>query len=113
MDGRPPLYLWLLVPFSAVVDNGFVAGRLLTALTDVLCALALYALGRELASRTVGALVAAILWALSPLPIFFARIAVDDSLLTLMAVLTTLAAVRLARAPTVTTGALVRPGHGA
>jgi hypothetical protein len=104
MDGRPPLYFWLLMPFSAVVDNGFLAGRLLTALADVLCVLALYVLGRELASRTVGAL-AAILWALSPLPIFFARLAVDDSLLTLMAVLTTLTAVRLARQPTVASGA--------
>ena len=103
-DGRPPLYFWLLAPFSAAIDNGFLAGRLLSALADVLCVLALYVLGRELASRTVGAL-AAILWALSPLPIFFARIAVDDSLLTFVAVLTTLAAVRLARQPTVATGA--------
>ena len=104
-DGRPPLYFWLLVPFSAAIDNGFLAGRLLAALADVLCVLALYVLGRELASRTVGTLTA-ILWALSPFPIFFSRIAVDDSLLTLMAVLTTLASVRLARRPTVMAGAL-------
>lgn len=105
VDGRPPLYVWLVVPFGAMVDNGFLAGRLLAALADVLCVLALYVLGRELCSRTVGA-AAAILWALSPFPVFFSRIAVDDSLLTLTAVLTTLASVRLARQPTVTTGAL-------
>lgn len=105
VDGRPPLYLWLLVPFAQVIDNGILAGRVLSVLADVACVVALYALGRELASRTVGA-ATALLWALSPFPIFFARIAVDDSLLTLMAVLTTLASVRLARQPTVTTGAL-------
>ena len=105
VDGRPPLYFWLLVPFTQVIDNGFLAGRLLSALADVLCVIALYLLGRQLSSQTIGALTA-ILWALSPFPIFFARIAVDDSLLTLLAVLTTLASVRLARAPTVTIGAL-------
>ena len=105
VDGRPPLYLWLVVPFGAVIDNGILAGRLVAALADVACVVALYVLGREISSRMVGAS-AAILWALSPISIFFARIAVDDSLLTLMAVLATLASIRLARRPTVTAGAL-------
>jgi hypothetical protein len=105
LDGRPPLYFWTVVPFGLVIDNGFVAGRLAAVLADVLCVVGLYVLGRELASRTVGA-ITAILWSLSALPIFFSRIAVDDSMLTTMAVLSTIASVRLARNPTTTTGAL-------
>ena len=96
---------WLMVPFGAVVDNGILAGRLAAAVAGALSAGALYALGRELASRTVG-VVAAILWALSPFPVFYARVAVDDALLTLLVMLTTWASVCLARRPTVRTGAL-------
>ena len=51
-DGRPPLFVWLIVPFGAVVDNGILAGRLASAMAGVLSAVALYVLGRELASRT-------------------------------------------------------------
>jgi hypothetical protein len=105
LDGRPPLYFWTVVPFGVLIDNGFVAGRLAAVLVDVLCAAALYVLGRDLASRTVG-IVAAVLWSLCALPIFFARLAVDDSMLTLMAVLSTIASVRFARNPTVRTGAI-------
>lgn len=105
LDGRPPLYFWLIVPFGLVVDNGFVAGRLAALLADVGCVLTLYLLGRQVGSRTVGAVTAA-MWSVSALPIFMSRIAVDDSLLTTMAVLSTIASVRLARKPTPTAGAV-------
>ena len=104
-DGRPPLYLWTIVPVAAVIDNGILAGRVVAVVADALCAVALYTLGRELHSRLVGGL-GATLWALSAFPVFFARISVDDSLLTLMAALTTLAGVHLARRPTLISGAL-------
>ena len=103
-DGRPPLFVWTIAPFGALVDNGIVAGRLAASLAGVLSAIALYGLGREIASRTLG-LCAALLWALSPFTVFFSRIAADDPLLTLLAILTAWASVRLARQPTTTTGA--------
>ncbi|MFN8637634.1 MAG: glycosyltransferase family 39 protein [Chloroflexota bacterium] len=104
-DGRPPLFVWTIAPFGALVDNGIVAGRLAASLAGVLSTVALYGLGREIASRTLG-LCAALLWALSPFTVFFSRIAADDPLLTLLAILTAWASVRLARQPTTTTGAL-------
>jgi hypothetical protein len=104
-DGRPPLFVWTIVPFGVVVDNGILAGRLAAATAGALTAGALYGLGRELASRTVG-VVAGILWAVSPFSVFFARIAADDSLLTLLAVLATWTSVCLARRPTPNVGAL-------
>jgi 4-amino-4-deoxy-L-arabinose transferase-like glycosyltransferase len=104
-DGRPPLFVWWMVPFGAVVDNGILAGRLAAATAGALTAVALYGLGREVSSRTLGA-TAAILWALSPYSVFFARIAADDALLTLLAVLTTWASIVLARRPSATAGAL-------
>ena len=99
-DGRPPLHFWLMLPITAVVDNGFLAGRLAAALAGIASTLALYGLGREIASRTVG-VSAAVLWALSPFTVFFARISADDALLALLAILAVWASIRLARRPTV------------
>jgi 4-amino-4-deoxy-L-arabinose transferase-like glycosyltransferase len=104
-DGRPPLFVWWMVPFGMVVDNGILAGRLAAATAGALTAAALYGLGREASSRTLGA-TAAIVWALSPFAVFFARIAADDALLTLLAVLTTWASLVLARRPSVRAGVL-------
>lgn len=104
-DGRPPLFVWWMVPFGAVVDNGILAGRLASAVAGAASAAALYGLGRELASRTLG-VTSGILWALSPFTVFFSRVAADDALLTLLAILTTWASVCLARRPSVMTGAL-------
>jgi 4-amino-4-deoxy-L-arabinose transferase-like glycosyltransferase len=99
-DGRPPLHFWLSLPVAAVVDNGFVAVRMTAALEGVASTLVLYGLGRELThSRTAGA-VAAILWALTPFSVFFARVAADDALLALTAMLAMWSSVRLARDPT-------------
>jgi 4-amino-4-deoxy-L-arabinose transferase-like glycosyltransferase len=99
-DGRPPLHFWLMLPLAAVVDNGILAGRLAAALAGVASTLALYGLGRDIASRTVG-VSAAVLWALSPFTVMFARIAADDALLALMAILAVWASVRFARCPTI------------
>lgn len=104
-DGRPPLFVWLAAPLGIVVDNGMLAARLASALAGTASTLALYALGRELASRTTG-LVAALLWAVSPFSVFFARLAADDATLALTAILATWASVRLARRPTLLVGAL-------
>ena len=104
-DGRPPLFVWWMVPFGAVVDNGILAGRLASAVGGAASAAALYGLGRELASRTLG-VTAGILWALSPFTVFFSRVAADDALLTLVAILATWASVCLARRPSVKIGAL-------
>jgi len=104
-DGRPPLFVWLMVPFGALVDNGILAGRLTAAVAGAVSAAALYALGREVASRTLG-VNAAILWAVSPYSVLFARIAADDALLTLLTILVTWTSVCLARRPTTTSGAL-------
>ena len=103
-DGRPPLFVWLTAPIAIFVDNGFLAGRLASALAGAASAVTLYLLGRELATRTTG-LVAGVLWALSPYSVFFSRVAADDMLLTLMAILAVWASVRLARRPTVAAGA--------
>ena len=98
-DGRPPLHFWLIVLVGAFVDNGFLAGRLAAALPGIGATLALYGLGRVLAGRLTGA-VAAILWAVSPFSVVFARVAADDSALAFGAILAALGGALLAHRPT-------------
>jgi 4-amino-4-deoxy-L-arabinose transferase-like glycosyltransferase len=105
-DGRPPLHFWLALPISAVIGNGFVATRLAAALAGVASTLVLYGLGKELTGSRTTAAVAAILWALTPFSVFFARVAADDALLALTAMLAVWSSVRLARQPTRTNGIL-------
>ena len=106
IDGRPPLHFWLALPISAVVGNGLVATRLAAALAGVASTLVLYGLGREVTGSRTAAGVAAILWALTPFSVFFARVAADDALLALMAMLAAWSSVRLARHPTPANGVL-------
>ena len=98
-DGRPPLHFWLILLVSPFVDNGFLAGRLAAALTGVGATLALYGLGRVLAGRLTG-VVAAVLWAVSPFSVVFARVSADDSALAFGAILAALGGALLACRPT-------------
>ncbi len=105
LNGRPPLYYWLTLLMTGLVDNAFIAGRLAAALPDIGSTVALYALGRVLLSARVGIL-AGLLWALSPFSIFFSRLASDDALLTFGAILVALSSVVLVRYPRAPSGAL-------
>ncbi|MCC6177764.1 MAG: glycosyltransferase family 39 protein [Chloroflexi bacterium] len=97
-DGRPPLYFWSTLLVRPVFDNAFTAGRVAAALTGVGATVAIYGLGRTLASRLAGAS-AAILWAFSPFSVFFARIGWDDSLVACMTACAALGGALLVRRP--------------
>jgi 4-amino-4-deoxy-L-arabinose transferase-like glycosyltransferase len=97
-DGRPPLAFWLTLLTTRLVDNGFIAGRLVAAVPDIGSALGLYVLGRLLISPQVGIL-GGIFWAVSPFNVFLARTATDDSLLTCCAILVAISGVVLVRRP--------------
>ena len=97
-DGRPPLHFWLILLVSPVADNGLLAGRLAAALPGIGATLALYGLGRVVAGRLTG-VIAAVLWAVSPYSVVFARVSADDSVLAFGAILAALAGALLARAP--------------
>jgi 4-amino-4-deoxy-L-arabinose transferase-like glycosyltransferase len=97
-DGRPPLYFWLTLLTTRLVDNGFVAGRLAAVVPDIGSTLGLYVLGRLVISPQVGML-GGILWAVSPFNVFLARIASDDPLLTLCAMLVAISGVVVVRRP--------------
>src|SRR4051812_32171871 len=103
-EGRPPLFFWLILVTLPVDPNAFVGGRVAAALASGATAGMVYALGAQLASRSVG-VVAALLWAVLPFGVIFGRLASsDDALLALCLALVMWAAIRAVREPSYRSG---------
>lgn len=82
-DGKQPLYMWTVIPFLKVVSDPLLAGRLVSVFTGLgtvvgvaLCAYLLFN-NRRLAVS------AGLIWAVLPYAVFFDRMALADSMLTM------------------------------
>ncbi len=105
-EGRPPLFFWLILITLPIDPNAFVGGRVAAALASGATAGMLYAVGAQLAPRSVG-VVAALLWAVLPFGVIFGRLASsDDALLALCLALVMWAAIRAVREPSYRSGAV-------
>lgn len=82
-DGKPPLFIWLLVPVLQLFSNPLFAGRILSAAIGFLQLLVLDRLVRELGGKTAERLVTALLVILTPFWYFHHRMALMDGLLVL------------------------------
>lgn len=106
VEGRPPLYFWLLLFLGEVDPNLFVGGRLAAALASAGVTPVIYGIGRSLWSTQVG-IVAALLWVVLPFGVLFGRFASsDDALMALFFGLTVWCSVGMARRPGIVIGAL-------
>ncbi|SEV88984.1 glycosyltransferase family 39 protein [Natrinema salifodinae] len=85
-DPHPPLYYLLLSGWAAIFGTSEVAARLLSALVGIATVLVLYALGRRLFDREVGA-IAALFVAVSPFHIWYSQ---EVRMYNLLALLTAL-----------------------
>lgn len=90
---KPPFYLWLLAGWQTGLGETVTAMRLLNSSITVLNVALVYALGRQLAGQRTGLLAAAV-FAASPVTILFAPTLYTDPLLTLCFVAASLAAAR-------------------
>ena len=79
-DYKPPLYMYVTIPFVALFGLETWAVRLPSALAGILAVYGTYLLTKELFSRKDLALVASLLLALSPWHIQFSRIAFEANL---------------------------------
>lgn len=82
-DGKPPLFMWLLLPLLQVIGNPLVAGRVLSALAGYGQLWINDQLVRALGGGWVARIAAATILITSPFWFFHHRLAVMDALLTL------------------------------
>ena len=81
-DGKQPLFMWILMFFVKRMSDPLFAGRLLSAISGVGSMFGLFFLTYYLFKSKLSALFAVVLWAVSPLSLFFDRMALVDSMLT-------------------------------
>jgi len=81
-DGKQPLFMWILMFYVKRLSDPLFAGRLLSAVSGIGSMIGLFLLTYYIFKSKLAALFTSILWALSPLSLFFDRMALVDSMLT-------------------------------
>jgi len=89
-DGKQPLFMWVLMFFVKRMSDPLFAGRLLSAVSGIGSIVGLFFLTYYIFKSKLSAVFASILWALSPLSLFFDRMALVDSMLTCFGIWTLL-----------------------
>ncbi len=97
---HPPLYFLMARFWMQVFGSSRTASRTLPALLSLLALVSMYALGRELFTSKIAALLATVLLALSPFDVLFAQIARQYSFLTVCVISSSFFLLRALRLPT-------------
>jgi 4-amino-4-deoxy-L-arabinose transferase-like glycosyltransferase len=85
-DGKQPLFMWMVIPFLKIFADPLFAGRAVSVLTGLGTLAGIFALSYLLFRSKKAALVAGLIYAISPFGVFFDRMAMADSMLTMFGV---------------------------
>lgn len=80
-DGKQPLFMWLVIPFLKLFSDPLLAGRLVSVVSGAATLVGIFLLTYALFKSKKVAIVAALIYAVSPFSFFFDRMALVDSLL--------------------------------
>lgn len=98
IDGKQPLFIWLGAISQNFIKDPLIATRLVSTIAGFLALVGIYFLTRELFNKKT-ALVAAMFYIVLPFTLFYDRIALFDSLLTMIGIFAVFLAVKLAKKP--------------
>ena len=87
-DGKQPLFMWSVIPFSKIFSDPLIAGRLVSVLSGVGTTLGVGILTYVLFKSKRASLIAALIYAISPYAVFFDRMALVDSMLSFFGIWT-------------------------
>jgi len=87
-DGKQPLFMWSIVPFLSFFDNPLVAGRAVSALTGISSLVGVFLLTHLLFRSKKVSLISSLVYAVAPFAVFFDRMALVDSMLTMFGIWT-------------------------
>ncbi len=85
-DGKQPLFMWAVIPMFKLFSDPLVAGRIVSVLTGLGTLVGVFALTLLLFKSKKAALVASLIYAISPFAVFFDRIGLVDSMLAMFGV---------------------------
>ncbi len=87
-DGKQPLFMWSVIPFLKFIVNPLIAGRMVSVLTGMGTLVGIFLVTLRLFKNKKTALVASLMYAISPFSVFFDRIGLVDSMLSMFGVWT-------------------------
>ncbi|MBI3282572.1 glycosyltransferase family 39 protein [Candidatus Curtissbacteria bacterium] len=97
-DGKQPLFIWLAAVFQKFIADPLVAGRLVSTLAGFGSTVGIYLLAKDIFNKKV-AKIASILYIILPFTLLYDRMALFDSLLTMLGIYAILFSIKLARDP--------------
>lgn len=80
VDGKTPLFIWLVVPSLKIISDPLLAGRIVSALISLLTLYGAYYLSKR-HFQPKAALIAILFFTFTPFLVFFDRMALTDSML--------------------------------
>ncbi|MBP9758783.1 glycosyltransferase family 39 protein, partial [Candidatus Dojkabacteria bacterium] len=87
-DGKQPLYMWFLMFLIKFFENPLYAGRLISVFTGMGSLFGVFTLSYLLFKSKKVSILASLIYALSPFTVFFDRMALVDSMLSLFGIWT-------------------------
>lgn len=87
-DGKEPLFMWMVIPFLKFIHDPLFAGRFVSVLSGLGTLVGISYLSYLLFRSKKAALIAGLIYAISPFAFFFDRIALVDSMLAMFGIWT-------------------------
>lgn len=97
-DGKQPLFVWLAAILQHFISDPLVASRLVSTFAGFASLVGIYLLTKELFTSKV-ALVSSFLYVILPFTLLYDRMALFDSLLTMLGIYAVLLSIKMARNP--------------
>jgi len=85
-DGKQPLFMWSVIPFLKIFSDPLFAGRSVSVISGVGTSVGIFVLAYLLFRHKKTALFASLIYAVSPFSVFFDRLALSDSMLSMFGV---------------------------
>jgi len=98
-DGKPPLFMWLMMPVFKFISDPLFAGRFVSILAGLGTLLTIFVTSLVIFSSPVLALLAGAAYVINPFATFFDRQALADSLLAFFGLMTLFVGLLLVRKP--------------
>lgn len=89
-DGKQPLYMWLTIPFLKICSDPLFAGRVVSVMMGMGSLIGIFLLTYYLFNSKKVALIASLIYTLSPFAVFFDRMALADATLSMFGIWTLL-----------------------
>jgi 4-amino-4-deoxy-L-arabinose transferase-like glycosyltransferase len=87
-DGKQPLFMWVVIPFLKFIQDPLFAGRLVSVLSGFGTLIGIFVATLLLFKSKKVALISTTIYALSPYAVFFDRLALSDSMLSMFGIWT-------------------------